>query len=89
MIIADLSYQEVATDISDLEGGMAASISVSQYTQKAFSFQTSSTAGTNGSATSTSLQSLEISSSSLSAVLLDADSGTVNNLIKGILSSFL
>lgn len=89
MIIADLSYQEVTTEISDLEGGVDVSISASQYTQKAFSFQTSSTAGTNGNSMSTTLQSLEISSSSLSAVLLGADSGTANNLIKGIFASFL
>jgi len=89
MIIADLSYQETAINVSTLEGGMDLSISASRYSQRAFSFKTASTASSNSSSMSAELQSLEINSSSFGAVLLGADSSSANGLIKSVLASFL
>ncbi len=49
MIITDLTYQEIAADATDLEGGFDVSFNTTNFTQRVAMLQTGSTSGPGGS----------------------------------------
>lgn len=72
MIITDLSYQEMTSDVEQLEGGVDLAINATTFKQALSVMQTGSTSGPGGSTAFTNAQSLKIDTSSFSAVVLGA-----------------
>ena len=72
MVISELSYLEVATEASDLEGGLDFSITGTQFAQELSVMQTGSSSGPAGSTSFANAQHVKIDTSSFSAIVLGA-----------------
>ncbi len=72
MIITDLSYQEVTTEASELEGGVDLSINSTHFYESLNVMQTGSSSGPGGSTSFTNAQSLKIDTGSFNAIVLGA-----------------
>jgi len=72
MIITDLSYQEVTTDATELEGGVDFTFNATKFQQSLAVMQSGSTSGPGGSSSFTNAQHVKIDTSSFNAIVLGA-----------------
>jgi hypothetical protein len=70
MIINELTYEEIATEASELEGGVDLSLNYTQFQQKATLMQTGSVSGPGGSAAFANGGSLKIDTSGFGGIVL-------------------
>lgn len=72
MIINELTYQEIATEANELEGGVDFSINSTIFQQKTTVLQTASTSGPGGSSSVANGGSLKINTAGFAALVLGA-----------------
>jgi hypothetical protein len=72
MIITELSYQEIASEANELEGGVDLSLNATQFEQATAVMSSGSTSGPLGSTSYANAQSVKIKSSSLALLVLGA-----------------
>lgn len=72
MIINELTYQEIATEANELEGGVDFSVNYTKFHQKTSILQTATTSGPGGSSSVSNGGSLQIGTAGLAAIVLGA-----------------
>lgn len=70
MIINELTYQEIATEANELEGGVDFSLNYTQFQQQTTLMQTGSTSGPAGSTSFANGGSLQIDTSGFGGIVL-------------------
>ena len=70
MVISELSYLEVATEASDLEGGLDLSITATQFAQELSVLQNASSSSPAGTTVLSNAQHVITNSGSFSAIVL-------------------
>jgi hypothetical protein len=70
MIITELSYQEIASEAENLEGGTDLSVNFTEFQQKTSILQSASTSGPGGSTSMSSGGSQKIDTLGLGAIVL-------------------
>ncbi|MCU0551030.1 MAG: CTB family bacteriocin [Leptolyngbya sp. Prado105] len=70
MIINELTYQELATEANELEGGLDLSLNFTQFKQQTSLLETASTSGPAGSTSVAKGGSLKIDTSGFGGIVL-------------------